>query len=64
MPKNKKITLDSLAGMIKREFDGLHQNMDKRFDKTDESFKEVRNKLSNLERRIIYIHTYTHRERE
>ena len=44
--KNKKnTTLDNLAGMIKRGFDGV----DKRFDGVDKRFDKVEARLSNLE---------------
>lgn len=38
MPKKKEITIDDLAGMIKKGFDGV-----------DVKFKKVENKLHNLE---------------
>jgi len=41
----KNITLDNLAGMIKRGFDGV----DKRFDGVDKRFDKVEARLSNLE---------------
>ncbi len=42
---NKKITLDNLAGMIKKGFDGV----DKRFDGVDKRFDKVETRLENLE---------------
>lgn len=40
--KNKNITLDDLAGMVKRGFDGV----DKRFDKIEKTLKNLREKNS------------------
>ena len=43
--KLKKVTLDTLAGMVKRGFDGA----DKRFDKVDSRFDKIDSRLGNLE---------------
>ena len=41
----KKVTLDNLAGMIKRGFDGV----DKRFESVDKRFDGIEKRLANLE---------------
>jgi len=39
----KKITIDDLAGMVKRGFDETHAYMDKRFDEVDKRFDRIEN---------------------
>jgi len=41
----KKITLENLAGMIKRGFDGV----DKKFDENTKQHQQIFNRLENLE---------------
>ncbi|MBU4298913.1 hypothetical protein KJ636_02630 [Patescibacteria group bacterium] len=45
---NKKITLDGLAGMIKRGFDGV----DKRFDENTEQHQQIFNRLDRIETKL------------
>ena len=41
----KNLSLDNLAGMVKRGFDGV----DKRFDGVDKRFDKIEIRLNNLE---------------
>lgn len=48
----KNTTIDNLAVMIKKGFDGI----DDRFDVVDENFKIVEDKLENIEKLILADH--------
>jgi len=56
----KKITIDDLAGMVKRGFDETHAYMDKRFDEThaymDKRFDEVDKRFDRIENLILKRH--------
>ena len=41
----KKVTIDDLAGMVKRGFDDTHAYMNKRFDDIDKRFDRIENFL-------------------
>lgn len=50
---NKKITLDGLARMIKKGFDGVDENFDsvnKNFKSVNKRFNSVENRLGRLEK--------------
>lgn len=53
--KNKKITLDGLATMVKRGFDSMEQKFDKMFAENKKEHEQIFQKLDSLERRVIYI---------
>lgn len=46
--ENEKITIDGLAGMIKKGFDGV----DKRFDLVNEKFDLIEKKLERIDQCI------------
>lgn len=59
---NKKVTLDSLAKMVKtgfdgadKGFDGINQRITKFQKENKQEHKEIRNKLDSLERRVIFL---------
>jgi len=48
----KNLSLDNLAGMVKRGFDGVDKRfdgVDKRFDGVDKRFDKIEIRLNNLE---------------
>lgn len=45
---NKKITLGSLAGMIERSFDEVHQKMDQKFDGVNSRLDNIDKKLEGI----------------
>lgn len=47
----KHISLDDLAGMVKRGFDGV----DKRFDQIDKRFEQVDKRLGSIELKIAHL---------
>ena len=47
--KNKNITIEDLAGMVKKGFDGA----DKRFDGVDGKLKEIDIRLDHIENLIL-----------
>lgn len=49
--KNKKITLDTLAGMMKRGFDSMERKFDKQFAENKKEHKQILQKLTSLERK-------------
>ena len=49
--KEKKITIESLAGMVQRgflEMDKKFSGMDRRFDRMDNEFSAIRKQLGNV----------------
>jgi len=49
---NKNITLDDLAGMVKRGFDGVDKRfdrVDKRFDENTKEHRQIFQRLDNLD---------------
>lgn len=53
--KNKKTTLNDLAGMVNRGFDSMERKFDKMFAENKKEHKQIFQKLESLEKRIIYI---------
>ena len=49
---NKKITIEDLAGMVKRGFDDTHVYMDKRFEAVDKRFEAVDRRFEAVDRRF------------
>ncbi|MEK9195244.1 MAG: hypothetical protein AAB975_02625 [Patescibacteria group bacterium] len=51
----KKITIEDLAGMVKRGFDDTHVYMDKRFEAVDRRFEAVDRRFDDMDRRFDRI---------
>jgi len=51
----KKMTLDDLAAMMKRQFDFMEEKFDARFDSIDERFKSMEEKMDGLGQRFDKI---------
>lgn len=55
--KNKKITIEDLAGMVKRGFD----KVDVRFDRVDLKFEKVEARLDRIEKKlegVVYLREF------
>ena len=55
---NKEITIDDLAGMMKRGFDHIDERfdqVDKRFEQVDKRFDNIENKVNQIDKRLFSI---------
>jgi len=50
--ENKNITIEDLAGMIQKGFNGV----DQRFDRVDQRFDKVEDRLETIEKLLIVNH--------
>jgi len=50
----KNITIDDLAGMVQKGFDGV----DLRFDKVDKRFDKIEDRLETIEKLLIVDHRH------
>ena len=51
------ITIEDLAGMVKKGFDGTDKKMDKGFKEVEKGFKEVNVRLDKIENFILKQHS-------
>lgn len=49
---NKKVTIDDLAIMVAKGFDGVHKEMNERFDKVYDRFDEVDKRFDEVDKRF------------
>lgn len=52
---NKKVTIDDLAIMVAKGFDGMHKEMNERFDKVYDRFDEVDKSFDKVEKEISEV---------
>lgn len=73
MKEESGMTLDRLAGIIKRELDETNRKMDQgfkavdeRFDKMDERFERIEDKLETLKAEVEHrrVHVFDHKDLE
>lgn len=50
--KNKQTTIDDLALMVKKGFDGVNGEANKRFNQVDERFEKIDRKLNKIDERF------------
>ncbi len=61
MKKNKNITIETLAEMVQSGFEGVHEEMDKRFEEVHEHLRIIDGRLDAMEIELMDIKKHLER---